>query len=121
MASMGLKYIHHSGPDRRGIDVALLYNPRLFTVTDTASYRYVKPDQPDYRTRDQLLVSGRLAGARTRVRACVRARARRRGRCPRVRPALQARARPRRGAPLLGQHHGHGAAAPADAHHLQDP
>ena len=62
MASMGLKYIHHSGPDRRGIDVALLYNPRLFTVTDTVAYRYVKPDQPDYRTRDQLLVSGRLAG-----------------------------------------------------------
>ncbi len=62
MASMGMKYIHHSSPDRRGIDVALLYNPKLFTPTRVVPYRYVKPDQPDYRTRDQLLVSGQLAG-----------------------------------------------------------
>lgn len=61
-ASMGLAYLHHSSPDRRGIDVALIYNPRLFTPTDTVAYRYVKPDQPEYRTRDQFLVSGRMAG-----------------------------------------------------------
>lgn len=58
----GYKVVHEPGPDRRGVDVALMYNPRLFKVLGHKSYRLVIPDMPDFRTRDQLLVSGVLDG-----------------------------------------------------------
>lgn len=61
-AEMGLKYIHYESPDRRGIDVALLYNPRLFRPMNSRTYRLTLPDDPTYVTRDQLLVSGMMAG-----------------------------------------------------------
>ena len=54
--------VHEPGPDRRGVDVALMYNPDLFTVLAHKSYRLSLPDRPDFRTRDQLLVSGILDG-----------------------------------------------------------
>ena len=54
--------IHYESPDRRGVDVALLYNPKYFTVTGTRSYRTVVPGEPDFITRDQLLVSGLFDG-----------------------------------------------------------
>ncbi len=62
MAAMGLDIVHYDSPDRRGVDVALLYNPLLFQVLSSHPYRYVHPEKPDYTTRDQLLVSGLLAG-----------------------------------------------------------
>lgn len=52
--------VHYDSPDRRGVDVGLLYNPELFTVTHTSSHRLVVPDKPNFRTRDQLVVSGYL-------------------------------------------------------------
>jgi len=54
--------IHYDSPDRRGIDVALLYRPKYFKVIDSKSYRLTVPDKKDFRTRDQLLVSGLLDG-----------------------------------------------------------
>ncbi len=51
--------VHYDGPDRRGVDVALLYNPALFIVTNSKSYRLHSPDTT-FRTRDQLMVSGYL-------------------------------------------------------------
>lgn len=62
LAEVGYKIAHVDSPDRRGIDVALIYNPQLFEVTSVIPYPYRLPDYPDFRTRDQLLVSGRLAG-----------------------------------------------------------
>ncbi len=62
LAAMGLKYIHHDSPDRRGIDVALLYNPRLFRVTSVANYPLKIADNPKFVSRDQLVVSGIMAG-----------------------------------------------------------
>lgn len=62
VSQMGLKYVHYESPDHRGIDVALLYNPRIFHLASSRTYRLVLPDRPDYRTRDQLLVSGTMAG-----------------------------------------------------------
>lgn len=62
LATSGYKVVHFDSPDRRGIDVGLLYNPRLFTLHSAVPYRYHTPDRPDYRSRDQLLVSGTLAG-----------------------------------------------------------
>ncbi len=62
LAAMGLKYVHYESPDRRGIDVALLYNPRLFRLVSSKTYSLHLPDDPSYTTRDQLLVSGVMAG-----------------------------------------------------------
>ena len=56
--------VHFDGPDRRGVDVALLYQPDYFKVTSTKSYRLTIPDRDNFFTRDQLLVSGELQGER---------------------------------------------------------
>ncbi|MCD8031508.1 MAG: endonuclease/exonuclease/phosphatase family protein [Bacteroides sp.] len=57
--------VHYEGPDRRGIDCALLFNPRQFTVY---SSRLVlsEPFQGDtvHKTRGFLVVNGNLAGDR---------------------------------------------------------
>ncbi len=54
--------IHYDSPDRRGIDVAFLYRPKYFKPLSSVKYRLTIPDKPDFRTRDQLLVSGLLDG-----------------------------------------------------------
>ncbi len=58
--------IHYDSPDRRGIDVALIYQKKLFVPTNTQSrelvmYRDNDVTQRVY-TRDQLVVSGLLDG-----------------------------------------------------------
>ncbi|MEO8760348.1 MAG: endonuclease/exonuclease/phosphatase family protein [Bacteroidia bacterium] len=62
LVSRGYKIVHVEGPDRRGVDVAFLYNPKYFKVTSFHSYRLVLPTDSTYPTRDQLLVSGKLLG-----------------------------------------------------------
>ena len=52
--------VHYDSPDRRGVDVALLYRPDIFTVTDSKSYTLSLEDDTAFRTRDQLLVSGMI-------------------------------------------------------------
>jgi endonuclease/exonuclease/phosphatase family metal-dependent hydrolase len=58
--------VQFDSPDRRGIDVALLYQKRLFTPTNTKAYPLYIYDNKDNTkrvfTRDQLLVSGMLDG-----------------------------------------------------------
>ena len=54
--------VHYESPDRRGVDVGLLYNPKYFKPTNSKSYRTVVPDDPDFITRDQLVVSGLFDG-----------------------------------------------------------
>ena len=54
--------VHYESPDRRGVDVGLIYNPKYFKVTGTKSYRTVVPNDPEFITRDQLLVSGLFDG-----------------------------------------------------------
>lgn len=62
IASRNYQIVHFESPDHRGIDVAALYNPRLFRFISAQKYPFNKPDMPDYRTRDILLVNGILAG-----------------------------------------------------------
>ncbi|WP_101689928.1 endonuclease/exonuclease/phosphatase family protein [Dysgonomonas massiliensis] len=62
LADMNLDIIHYDSPDRRGVDVALLFNPKIFQVTSSKAYPYILPDNPEFKTRDVLLVSGQLAG-----------------------------------------------------------
>ena len=68
----GYKYVHVEGPDKRGIDCALLYNPRFFTVRDVRLVPYVpaKDMAPDFTTRGFLTVSGTLAGEHVTAVVC---------------------------------------------------
>lgn len=59
------KFVHYEGPDRRGIDCALLYDPAQFTVTNSKLVLST-PYQGDtiHLTRGFLIVDGQLAGER---------------------------------------------------------
>ena len=56
--------IHYESPDKRGIDVGLLYQPRYFKPVNHQSFELLIYDNEGERifTRDQLLVSGYLDG-----------------------------------------------------------
>lgn len=62
-----LQIVHYEGNDRRGIDVGLLYNPRMFKVLNSTCQRLYVPENPEFRTRDQLCVTGLLAGDKVSV------------------------------------------------------
>ena len=59
----GFKFCHREGPDKRGVDCALLYNPSLFRVRNVklVPYVYVKPEDKGRATRGFLVVSGTMA------------------------------------------------------------
>lgn len=54
--------VHVDGPDRRGVDCGLLYNPKFFKLEHTASVGLYLPEDTTFRTRDQLVVCGKLLG-----------------------------------------------------------
>lgn len=66
LAPYNYEVVHFDSPDRRGIDVALLYRKARFTPQNVSKHELVlyEPKEPGKRifTRDQLLVSGFLAG-----------------------------------------------------------
>jgi hypothetical protein len=62
LAARKYKVAHIEGPDARGVDVALLYNPKYFTLTSMHAYHLTLPLDSSHKTRDQLLVSGKLLG-----------------------------------------------------------
>ena len=68
LKSRNFQFVHIEGPDKRGVDCALLYNPALFTVTDSHLYPYVYEKQEDIdkdrQTRGFLTVKGILGGER---------------------------------------------------------
>ncbi|MGN1262471.1 MAG: endonuclease/exonuclease/phosphatase family protein [Prevotella sp.] len=69
LSARGYKYCHIEGPDRRGVDCALLYNPKLFTIRDVKLVPYVQElekDSASY-TRGFLTVSGTLANEHVTV------------------------------------------------------
>ncbi len=57
-----LQVIHHDSPDARGIDVSALYNPRQFKFVDVTNHRLHLPTYTTFRTRDQMCVTGVIAG-----------------------------------------------------------
>lgn len=54
------------GPDRRGVDVAMLYDPKVFSPTNVVSHKF-QSELPDFRSRDQLCVTGDLNGEEIHV------------------------------------------------------
>lgn len=50
--------VHYDSPDKRGVDVGFFYKKDYFKVLSSKAFPLVDPEEPDYPTRDQLLVSG---------------------------------------------------------------
>ncbi len=62
LKSRGMKFCHIEGPDRRGVDCGLLYNPRFFQPAKVWLQPYVLKDADARPTRGFLTVQGTLAG-----------------------------------------------------------
>ena len=63
LAPRGWDFIHIEGPDRRGVDCALLYNPKLFKPKSTKLAPYLTEDNDTtYKTRGFLIVGGDMGG-----------------------------------------------------------
>lgn len=62
LAPRGWKIAHIEGPDSRGVDCALLYNPRLFKHKNTMLAPYTTEDNDTtYKTRGFLVVTGEIS------------------------------------------------------------
>jgi predicted extracellular nuclease len=63
LKARNIQFVHIEGPDQRGIDCALLYNPQLFKVRNVklVPYIYNRPEDAGRATRGFLVVSGTLA------------------------------------------------------------
>lgn len=72
LAKRGYQFVHIEGPDKRGIDCALIYQPSLFKVRDTKLVPYVPTEKQDsgFITRGFFTVSGELAGEHVTVIVC---------------------------------------------------
>ena len=57
--------IHEESPDARGIDVALAYDPVIFTYSTHKAIPYSLPNDPNYTSRDLLLVGGTIGSEPT--------------------------------------------------------
>lgn len=73
IAEANYQIVHYDGPDRRGVDVALLYKPDQFTYLDSESIPFTfgeteveitlsQEEQERFRTRDILMVHGLIDG-----------------------------------------------------------
>lgn len=60
IAKAKYKIIHHEGPDARGIDCALLYNPKTFKLVSTNFYQVKMEDNNYFKTREILYAKGLL-------------------------------------------------------------
>jgi len=72
LAQRGYKYCHVEGPDQRGIDCALLYNPQVFSVRDVklVPYSQAMVNDTSFFTRGFLTISGTLAQEHVTVVVC---------------------------------------------------
>lgn len=70
IAAANYQIVHYDSPDRRGVDVALLYKPDQFTYIDSESIPFdfnsdidfSDTDTSYFKTRDILMVRGQIAG-----------------------------------------------------------
>ncbi|HIP32062.1 MAG TPA: hypothetical protein EYG86_04820 [Crocinitomicaceae bacterium] len=68
MTKINYKYVHFNSPDRRGIDVALLYDADAFEVIESEKIAVKLPNNRGFNTRDILHVFGEFnGGAKTHV------------------------------------------------------
>ena len=73
IADANYQIVHYDGPDRRGVDVALLYDPAKFKYLDSESIPFTfegtkipmtmtQAEKDAFRTRDILMVHGTIEG-----------------------------------------------------------
>lgn len=62
LKSRKYEIVHYDSPDKRGVDVALLYQPKYFKLSASKKFKLILPHDPTHPTRDILLVSGKLDG-----------------------------------------------------------
>ena len=64
LAHRGWRFLHIEGPDKRGIDCALLYNPKMFNPLSCKLIPDISVEKNDaaYNTRAYLVVSGEMGG-----------------------------------------------------------
>jgi len=62
--------VQYNSPDKRGIDVAFLYNPKYFTLSSSSVHTVKLPGDSALPTRDQLLVNGKLNGELVHILVC---------------------------------------------------
>lgn len=60
LKQLNYKYIHKESPDKRGIDVAMLYQPEKFQLINKKFIEVVFPNNDKTKTRDILYASGIL-------------------------------------------------------------
>ena len=81
IAEANYQIVHYDGPDRRGVDVALLYDAKKFRFLDSESIPFTfagskitfaldAAGQRNFRTRDILMVHGMIAGEHVAVYVC---------------------------------------------------
>lgn len=71
MKERGYQFVHIEGPDKRGVDCALIYNPKAFTVEKAFLPQYVYENgDTTHATRGFLTVQGKLAGDDLTVIVC---------------------------------------------------
>jgi hypothetical protein len=62
LKDLGYDIVHYDSPDRRGVDVGLIYQTKYFELTHSTSNRLRIEGRDGFYTRDQLVVSGKLLG-----------------------------------------------------------
>lgn len=67
IANRDYRIVHAESPDKRGIDVALLYNPLHFNFLEQKSFALNIPGDSAFSSRSQLLVTGELFNERIHV------------------------------------------------------
>lgn len=65
-----LGIVHYDSPDNRGIDVAMLYNPKYFKLISSSIHTVQLPGDSARPTRDELLVNGKLNGELVHILVC---------------------------------------------------
>lgn len=72
LKARNFKFVHIEGPDQRGVDCALVYNPSLFRVRsqELVPYIYTLPKDAGRATRGFLVVNGVLGGENLTIIVC---------------------------------------------------
>jgi predicted extracellular nuclease len=60
LRAFNYQFVHYNSPDVRGVDVALLYRPQQFKIICSKPVAIHFPNAPEIKTRDVLLVSGKV-------------------------------------------------------------
>lgn len=60
LKKQGLKIIHKDSPDRRGIDVGILYDPKQVIISHFKFIKVKDSSNPSFKTRDMVYIKGQI-------------------------------------------------------------